>query len=138
MTTRGQIVDEARKWLDVRWRHQGRDRTQGIDCAGLILVVGWKFGLLHGNTTGYRQGVAAYRFMDAFNASGMIEKPLEQLRYGDVIALAEASVYPCHVALCGRGTIIHAHIRYRKVVEEPYTDEWVGKTIACFSFPGFV
>ena len=30
------IVAEARRWIGVRWRHQGRSRS-GVDCIGLCL-----------------------------------------------------------------------------------------------------
>lgn len=32
------IVDEARKWIGVPFRHLGRDK-RGVDCAGLLYVV---------------------------------------------------------------------------------------------------
>jgi cell wall-associated NlpC family hydrolase len=35
------IVSAARSWLGVPWRHQGRTR-QGVDCAGLVVLVGRK------------------------------------------------------------------------------------------------
>ena len=137
MSIRAQVVDEARRWLDVRWRHQGRDRAHGIDCAGLVLVVGWRFGLLHGDTTGYQRGVAGGKFVDAFAKAGMVRKDMEEMLYGDVLALSEGEgSYSCHIALFVRDTIIHAHLRHRKVVEEPYSDDWRSKTLACYAYPG--
>lgn len=32
-----QLIDTARTWLGVRWRHRGRSR-HGVDCAGLIVL----------------------------------------------------------------------------------------------------
>jgi cell wall-associated NlpC family hydrolase len=52
MTMREQIVEEARKYLGVRFRHQGRT-VAGIDCAGLILNVGNDLGLIEYSETGY-------------------------------------------------------------------------------------
>ena len=37
------IVAAARTWLGVPWRHQGRTR-QGVDCAGLVVLVGRGLG----------------------------------------------------------------------------------------------
>jgi cell wall-associated NlpC family hydrolase len=31
------LVREARTYMGVRWRHQGRDR-RGLDCAGLVVA----------------------------------------------------------------------------------------------------
>jgi cell wall-associated NlpC family hydrolase len=38
------IIAAARSWLGVPWRHQGRTR-QGVDCAGLVVLVGRGLGL---------------------------------------------------------------------------------------------
>lgn len=45
MTTRARIVAEARGWLGVPWRHQGRSR-HGIDCLGLIIAAVRPFGIV--------------------------------------------------------------------------------------------
>ena len=133
---RSRILDEARSWVGVRWRHQGRDRTHGIDCVGLVLVVGWSLKLIPPDDhTGYQRGTHGIRFQRAFEVGGMAAVPLDQIRYGDVLVLAE-QCYPCHIAVLARNTIIHAHIRHRKVVEEPYTEDWRGKIIGCYAYPG--
>ena len=46
------IVAAARSWLGVPWRHQGRAR-QGIDCAGLVVLVGRGLGLTDYDTAAY-------------------------------------------------------------------------------------
>ena len=133
---RSRIVDEARRWIGVRWRHQGRDRHYGIDCVGLGLAVGWELNLLpKDDHTGYRRGTYGQTFRRWFEAAGMIWKPIEQKDRGDVLILEDGG-YPCHLGIFTRNTIIHAHIRYRRVVEEAYTDEWVQKTIDCYEYPG--
>jgi cell wall-associated NlpC family hydrolase len=38
VTTGAQVVSEARTWVGVPFRHQGRDRN-GVDCVGLPIVV---------------------------------------------------------------------------------------------------
>ena len=38
------VIDEARGWVGVPFRHQGRDYS-GIDCVGLPIVVGQSLGL---------------------------------------------------------------------------------------------
>ncbi len=44
--TREQICGLARSWIGTPWRHQGRTKD-GIDCGGLIVVVGHELGLIH-------------------------------------------------------------------------------------------
>lgn len=43
--SRAEVVAAARRWVGVPWLHQGRNR-HGVDCAGLLLVVGWEMGLV--------------------------------------------------------------------------------------------
>lgn len=45
MTTRAQVVSEARRWVGTRWRHQGYDRVSGCDCFGLIAGVAHSLSL---------------------------------------------------------------------------------------------
>ena len=133
---RSRIVDEARKWIGVRWRHQGRDRTYGVDCVGLGLVVGWSLDLLpREDHTAYRHGTYGRSFQSRIERAGMILRPVEDMDLGDVLILEDGG-YPCHLGIYTRRTIIHAHIRYRRVVEEAYSDEWKAKTLDCYSYPG--
>ena len=132
---RAAIVNEARTWLAVPWRHQGRDREFGVDCVGLVLCVAWALGLAEGDHTGYKQGVYGRKFRERLAAAGLRHKPLDAVRYGDVVVLSEER-YPCHMGILARGTLIHAHIRYRAVVEEPYAGEWQGKALDAFAYPG--
>lgn len=46
-------MDEARKWLGVRYANQGRDKITGVDCGGLLLVVGQALGLTELEHLGY-------------------------------------------------------------------------------------
>ena len=132
---RAAIVNEARSWLAVPWRHQGRDREFGVDCVGLVLVVAWKLGLANDDHTGYKQGVYGRKFRERLMRAGLTLKPLDEAIYGDVVVLTEER-YPCHMGILGRGSIIHAHIRYRRVVEEPWPGEWADKALDAFAFPG--
>jgi cell wall-associated NlpC family hydrolase len=45
MLDRQHIVDTARGWLGVPYRHQGRRKDKGVDCVGLIIGVGAELGL---------------------------------------------------------------------------------------------
>ena len=38
VTTSDEVVREARTWVGVPFRHQGRSRS-GVDCGGIIVVV---------------------------------------------------------------------------------------------------
>jgi cell wall-associated NlpC family hydrolase len=46
MTTRQQVVDEARSWLGTKWTHQHRAKGIAVDCAGLVIGVARELGLV--------------------------------------------------------------------------------------------
>lgn len=138
MVTRQDIVNEARSWLGVRWTHQGRTR-EGIDCAGLVILVGRDLGLTHYDTTAYRRRPDHAKFIDYFLAGGGTRVPLVKARPGDVLLFTEQA-YPCHSSIIseknGVPHIIHAHLPRRGVVEEPLIEPWLSKRVAAFAFPG--
>lgn len=45
MTTREEIVAEARSWINTPYRHQGRTKGVGVDCIGVSIGLGRKFGM---------------------------------------------------------------------------------------------
>lgn len=49
------IVDEARAWIKTPYRHQGRVKGVGVDCAGLPICVARNLGLV-----GYEFDVSGY------------------------------------------------------------------------------
>lgn len=119
------VVATARSWLGVPWRHQGRTR-QGIDCAGLVVLVGRTLGLCDYDTSAYGRRPAGQGFVQHFRAA-MDGIPLPKIGPGDVLVFADAA-YPCH---CGflttkheQNHLLHAHALRRKVIEEPYAGEW--------------
>lgn len=50
---RVEIVAMARSWLGTPWIHQGRLKSVGVDCGGLIIGVGKETGLLDFDTQAY-------------------------------------------------------------------------------------
>ena len=138
MPKRNEAVELARSWLGVPWRHQGRTR-QGIDCAGLVVLVGEALGLLSYDTTNYQRRSHSQYFMKAFREN-MQEKRLVDAKPGDVLLFRD-SAYPCHSAIVAeRGskpTIIHAYAPRHKVVEDLLDQgDWLDRRVSCFEFIG--
>lgn len=58
------LIDTARTWINVRWRHRGRSR-HGVDCAGLVVLTYRDCGvelpdyMLYGKTP-YDDGLLTY------------------------------------------------------------------------------
>jgi hypothetical protein len=137
MTTRETIVQTARQWKGVKWRHQGRSRL-GIDCAGLIACVAAELNEFHHDVTNYPRRSHSTTFLAHFKAH-MNEKRVDRLYIGDVGIFAEPR-FPCHCGIIsekyGVFYLIHAHISRRKVVEERLAPFWLDKLTNVFEFPG--
>jgi cell wall-associated NlpC family hydrolase len=131
------VVIEARRWLGVPWRHQGRTRA-GVDCAGLVVMVAHALGLSRYDFRGYGRRAHGQAFVEHFQAS-MDPLRVAEAQPGDVLVFADQA-YPCH---CGFLTekfeqphLLHAHVTRRKVIEEPYIGEWPEKVKFAFRFRG--
>jgi hypothetical protein len=133
---RNDVVEEARRWIGTRWRHQGRNE-HGIDCAGLIIVVASKFGLQDTNPNNYPRRTSGDKFVEYFRAAGMVDVPFTHRLPGDVI-LTRASGFPCHCGFFsqkrGEDHYIHGYALRRKVVEEPLA-VWVPDITHVLRFP---
>lgn len=135
MPSREEIVSEARSWLGVKWRHQGRKRS-GVDCCGLVIVVARDLGLTCYDTNRYSRRTTGDEFVHHFVDAGMTKIPMARAQPGDVILTADR-LFPCHCGIIGSNedglTIIHAYANKRMVVEEPLR-QWLPLANAMFSF----
>ena len=134
--TRQMIIDEARTWLKVRWRHQGRTKY-GIDCAGLVILVGHGLSLSEFDTTNYSRHGFQQEFVKMFREH-MDEKPVTQRKPGDVLLFRD-NTYPCHAAIltmkAGVEYIIHTSPKRRGTAEEPL-NQVTDKVTHCFAYRG--
>ena len=124
--------------MGIKWRHQGRTRN-GIDCAGLVLVVSNDLGIVDYENSNYQRRTHGTDFLAPFKLN-MDQKPPNDMAPGDVMLFRDGK-YPCHSAIIGdRGgdlTIIHAHAPHRRVIEERIEQgDWMIKRVACFQFRG--
>lgn len=62
MIARETVVAEARRWLDVRWEHQGRS-AHGLDCVGLVVMVCRALGLSAYDLAAYPREPVASSFV---------------------------------------------------------------------------
>lgn len=120
MTTRADVVAEARTWIGVPWVHQHRSR-QGVDCAGLIICVARDLGLLPADfdLNGYSRRpdgtllAVCDEHMDRIDRSAM--------QPGDVLVVATEHD-PQHMGILGdyrHGglSLIHAASKAGRVIE---------------------
>lgn len=129
MTTRQQIVDEARTFIDVPWVHQGRSR-KGIDCAGLLIRTMMECGLPVADMQGYRRTPNGFEFVEHIR-NQTVAAPV--IKNGSIGIFREVS-FPCHTGFfavdeSGNITLIHAYIGLGKVIEEPFIHHLPGQLV---------
>lgn len=118
---RQQIVDEARKWLGVRWAHQGRSRF-GVDCIGLVSQVGLAFGIKHEDRHDYGRVPNDLKLMDHLHKYLHLMPP--DVKLDGMVGVFRMSARPCHVGIFstkdGAPHLVHARANLREVIEEPF------------------
>lgn len=149
MTTKNDIVAEARTWLGTRFHHQGRVRKTathpgGCDCIGLVV------GVVRDLQIPSKQSGKFLHQYDYKNYSRlpdgklfreMLEKylteiPIDETQPGDVL-LFRFEKDPQHIAIVsdykhGGLGLIHCYASSRKVVEHVLDDGWRNRMVAAF------
>jgi len=89
MTTREDIVAEARRWLGTPFRHQGRVLGEAVDCGGIIVCLARRFGLDQGylDPPGYPPQPHT-DFMERLLDSYADPVPVKSRRPADIITFA--------------------------------------------------
>lgn len=130
----------ARKYLGVKFLHQGRNPDIGVDCVGLASLVAKDCGLHwlseHDLTTYARNpngGELERRMMAAFGP------PVYELSPGCLVTI-DFFGQSRHVAVLGehngRLTMIHAYGRPPCVVEHGIDDKWLRRITGIYSVRG--
>jgi hypothetical protein len=135
--TREQIVNCARSYVGVRFKHEGRTREEGLDCFGLIIRVAWDLHLSQFTLTGYGHYPHAPSVRKHCDAQ-MTRKPLVKMQPGDILRFANKH-WDCHLACVGDGgrpfSLIHSLAEQRRVVESPLSDDLRSHIRACYQLP---
>lgn len=132
MVPAGAVIAQARGYLGVPFRHQGRSRT-GVDCAGLVICVACDLGL---PIRDYR---AYGRLPRGDTLLRVLREQCTEYR-GDPlpgsIALMRFERDPQHLAIIAGPTIIHSLSTSRKVVEHRLDTLWQSRIVGLFALPG--
>lgn len=125
------FVQAARSYLGVPFRHQGRNRVSGLDCAGLIIVSLQDIGKEPYDCTAYRSIPDPNVILQAAYKNA---KPctVEALQHGDVIVFRIGKL-PQHLAIyTDKNTLIHS-LRDKGVVEQKFNASWESRLIGVYS-----
>jgi NlpC/P60 family putative phage cell wall peptidase len=149
MTTRADIVAEARTWLGTPFHHQARLKSVGVDCAGLIIGVARALDLVSPDfdVTAYQRSPDGLALLEHCNQH-MIRTTREAMKPGDVIVIRWRQ-HPQHLGILGdylHGglSLIHAFSDVNgrgKVIEQRLDlSDMVagGRFVAAFRLPGVV
>jgi hypothetical protein len=133
---RQEIYEYARTYLDTPWRHRGRTST-GVDCIGLVCVVGDHFDVPYQDIDGYSRSPDG-RFVDHVKKFMVYRDPQTAVP-GCAVVLRDQH-QPCHIGIItekyGALYMIHASLARRKVVEEEWNKHWIPNVRCYLDFPG--
>jgi len=130
MATADEIIQTARSYIGVPFRHMGRSRN-GIDCAGLVVCVCRDLEISVVDIPRYgRQPLG-----------GMLEQVVRQtfietssVEPGTLLVMRFASE-PQHMAIYTGDTIIHSYERVGKCVEHRLDSVWHRRIVSTYRFP---
>ncbi len=141
------VVAEARRWIDTPVAHRGRKLGVGVDCVGLVIMVGLALKVLQLPDV----------LSDAWAKYGLLPNPESMRRALDTYLVRVAGDHqdgdigrfslvrdgpPMHLAImstqAGRPAMIHARadIRRKRVVETGYAATWPEWNQGFWRYPG--
>lgn len=128
------IVQAARAYRDVPYLHQGRSRA-GLDCVGLLIVVGRDVGLIPASFDYTNYERAQWPWVMLKQLRRWFVERRDGPEPGDVIVIAPR-LESLHVGICTGSGVIHARSQTERVVEHRLTDEWIYRRRGVFGWSG--
>lgn len=136
MTTRHDVIQQARSVLGTRFRHQGRTPAQGFDCIGLVVWTLTQLGLLQVDRTDYSRRPRPEEMTAALQGH-LIAVPLDQVQPGDVLRFKSGlDGEPVHVGFATDRGVLHATATQRAVVEHRLDTLWTAQLVEAYRIPG--
>lgn len=132
------IVLEARKWIGTRFHHQGRVLGVGVDCAGVVGMVGVALGLIDIDDIpkAYAKQPNANEMAKVLDEK-MERIPVSEAGIGDVLHFA-FDRDPQHIGIISDIGIIHAYAQARQCVEHSLDDTWKARIRGAYRFKGVI
>lgn len=146
MTTASVLIGIARRFIGVRFAHQGRT-AMGLDCLGLLMITAEEAGIMLDGVPINQIDIPPYGarpdvvLLQARLDAALQTVPLHSIQVGDVVLL-NIDGSPQHLALIsdypmiGEMGIIHAYAPARQVIEHRYAESWQRATYRAYRLPG--
>lgn len=143
MTTRADIVEEAREWIGTPFVHQQQLRGVGCDCIGLVSGVAQALGLPEADR--WRNDIR-FRGYGREPMTGMLRQAVAEYldpvsgrpQPGDVL-LFQFQGLPMHFAILVRSApdyIVHGWQPVGRVVENSVGQTWLRRFAGAYSYRG--
>lgn len=124
------ISAAAKKMLDVPFVHQGRDRSRGVDCVGLIVCALEELGIPYVDLKGYGRTPHAGKLMATIDSQPNMRKVPVPVSGG--VLLFRIKRDPQHVAVFDGENLIHSYSTIGRVVVQPFDEFWASRIVACY------
>lgn len=139
MTTRGQVVAEARTWIGTPFVHQGRLKGVGVDCVGVVIGVAHALGISDFDIVSYPM-LPDSQMMGRILAEHLDPVSSKSLLPGDILWLRFMGE-PQHVAIItglSPLTVVHsfAGARTPRCLEQPLDGLWWRRVAGCYRYRG--
>ena len=130
------VIDAARRYIDVPFHHQGRNRKAGLDCIGLLVVVAEDLGLPVEDCITYKRWPSPADLMMHLRTK-LDELPTYTADVGDILVFWwNRKEREQHVGFYSGKTLIHTYGKAKRVVEEPFSDFWIRRWMHSFRLKG--
>lgn len=132
--TRADIVREAKTWIGTPFKHQGRIKGVGVDCAGVVIGIAHALAISDFNYTHYSHvpdGVTLRRLLEEH----LIPKFMSALQPGDIVLMC-FDAQPQHVGILSEDGIIHAYAQVRRCCEHRLDAVWRSRMVSGYAYPG--
>lgn len=120
--------DRAHALVGTRFRPLGRNPEFGLDCVGLAVLA---YELSSLQLPPYRLGEGSWEQIERWLLRLHFERSVKHKRNALLVIELPASF---HFGVCGERTIVHADMRFKRVVETPIT--WACESAQSFYLPG--
>lgn len=144
MTTRAQIVREARTWIDTPWIHQASLRGVGCDCIGVVVGTAYALAMPEAKAwktdaefRGYGPTPVPEKLLAAC-AKYLDPIKLSHTLSGDVLLFAFKR-QPMHFGILTNSNprmMVHGFQRVGKVVENSLGEKWERRLFGAYRYRG--
>ncbi|HKR83575.1 MAG TPA: hypothetical protein VJS37_05335 [Terriglobales bacterium] len=147
MTSRLQLIEAARKWIQTPYAHKGRKRGKAADCLFHLSIceqlgISDKYGVpIKADDYPEYDHQPKDSFIHQEAVRRLIRKSASDLLPGDMVILRYGGSVPSHSAIVGEfcspnyNTLTLIHCDGKEIVEHALSRAWKKRVVAAFSFP---